>query len=130
LVTAFLTEDWLEEAAAAFAVLPDRPGIDADVQYVISGAPGGKVQVCAAVRSGRITELAVGKHDDPDCTVTLSYADAVALFLGELGPEVAYMSGRVKIDGDHRIWVLDMRPIRGDGAVGAALSALREASTT
>jgi hypothetical protein len=129
-VSAFLTEDWLEEAATAFAVLPDRPGIDADVQYVVSGAPGGKVQVRAAVRSGRITELAVGKHDDPDCTVTLSYADAVALFLGELGPEVGFMSGRVKIDGDHRVWLLDMRPIRADDAMGAALTALRETSTT
>jgi hypothetical protein len=129
-VTAFLTEDWLEEAAAAFAVLPDRPGVDADVQYVVSGAPGGKVQVRAAVRSGRITELAVGKHDDPDCTVTLSYADAVALFLGELGPEVAFMSGQVKIEGDHRVWLLDIRPMRGDDAMGAALSALRATSTT
>jgi len=129
-VTAFLTEDWLTEAAAAFTVLPDRPGIDADVQYVVSGAPGGKVQVRATVRSGRITELAVGKHDDPDCTVTLSYADAVALFLGELGPEVAFMSGRVKIEGDHRIWLLDMRPIRSDDAMGAALNALRAMSTT
>jgi putative sterol carrier protein len=129
-VNAFLTEDWLEEATAALAVLPDRPGVDADVQYVVSGAPGGKVQVRAAVRSGRITELAVGRHDDPDCTVTLSYADAVALFLGELGPEVAFMSGRVKIEGDHRIWLLDMRPMRGDDAMGAALSALRATSTT
>jgi putative sterol carrier protein len=129
-VNAFLTEGWLEEAAAALAVLPDRPGVDADVQYVVSGAPGGKVQVRAAVRSGRITELAVGRHDDPDCTVTLSYADAVALFLGELGPEVAFMSGRVKVEGDHRVWLLDMRPMRGDDAMGAALSALRATSTT
>lgn len=129
-MNAFLTDEWLEEAAAALAVLPEHPGIDADVQYVVSGAPAGKVQVRAEVRSGRITDLAVGKHDDPGCTVSMSYAEAVALFLGELGPEVAFMSGRVKVEGDHRIWLLDMRPMRGDGAMGAALTALRETSTT
>lgn len=129
-MNAFLTEDWLEEAAAALGALAERPGIDADVQYVVSGAPGGKVQVRMEMRSGRITGLAVGKHDDPGCTVTLSYADAVALFAGDLRPEVAFMTGRVKVEGDHRIWLLDLRPVRGDDETGAALAGLRETTTT
>ena len=37
---------------------------------------------------------------DADCTVTLSLANFAALLEGGLAPELAYLTGRMKISGD------------------------------
>lgn len=129
-MTAFLSDEWLNEAQVSLADLRTIEGADGVVQYVISGAPDGKVQVHVDVRSGRVTGIAAGKHPDPDCTVTLAYTDAVALFAGELTPEVAFMSGRAKVEGDHRVWLLDLRPVRGSDELAVALASLRQTTTT
>jgi hypothetical protein len=129
-VSDFLSEEWLLEVEDALADLPEIDGVDGIVQYVVSGAPDGKVQFHAEVRSGRLVAIAKGKHPDPQCAVTLDYADAVALFEQGLRAEVAFMSGRAKVEGDHRVWLLDLRPLRRSDQVGAALAALRDTTST
>ena len=128
-MSAFLSDEWLTEARVALADLPSIDGADGVVQYTVSGAPEGKVQVHVVVRSGRVTSIEPGKHREPDCIVSLAHPEAVALFSGELTPDVAFMSGRVKVEGDHRVWLLDLRPVRASEQFGAALASLRKTTT-
>lgn len=48
----------------------------------------GTLQVCA------------GRADDPDLIITMSDDDVVELFRGNLNGMTAFMTGRVKIEGD------------------------------
>jgi putative sterol carrier protein len=129
-MSAFLSGEWLTEARLALADLPEIDGVNAIVQYTITGAPDGKVQVHVVVRSGRVASIEAGRHDEPDCTVSLAYPEAVALFSGDVTPEVAFMSGRAKVEGDHRVWLLDLRAVRAGEAMAAALASLRKTTTT
>lgn len=129
-MTLFLSDEWLAEAAAALSALPELDGVDGTVQYVVTGAPQGKLQFFAAVRSGQVIDLAAGKAADPGCTVTLTYTDAVSMLEGELSPEVAFMSGRAKVEGDHRVWLLDLRPLRSSAPCAAARARIRASTTT
>ncbi len=124
-MSTFLTDEWLLEVEAALSDLPAVDRADATVQYVVSGAPSGKVQFHVVVESGRFTTVSGGKHGAPTCTVTLGYPDAAEMFAGELGPEVAFMSGRAKVEGDHRAWLLDLRPVRTGDEYATAMATLR-----
>ncbi len=105
-------EEWIAAAAAALAELPSVSGIDAVVEYTISGSPGGRVALTVTLSDGVVSEIAVGRSADPDITVSLGYTDAVAILSGELTSEAGYMSGAVKVEGDYPRWLLDLRPAR------------------
>ncbi|MCQ3806237.1 MAG: SCP2 sterol-binding domain-containing protein [Acidimicrobiaceae bacterium] len=105
-------QEWTEAAAAAVAGLPPVAGLDAVVEYTVSGRPGGRVALTVTVSDGTVSEIALGRSPDPDVTVTLGYADAVAILSGELSSEAGYMNGAVKVEGDYRRWLLDLRPVR------------------
>ena len=128
-MSTFLSEEWLAEARDALSELPAVDGADGVVQYVVSGAPDGKVQAHVEFGSGRMVAADLGKHPEPSCTVTLTYDDAVALFSGELTPEVAFMAGRAKVEGDHRVWLLDLRPVRQGEATATAMEELRRSTS-
>ncbi len=52
-----------------------------------------------ALDDGEI-DLGVGSIPDPDATVMQTYETAVALARGELGAVAAFMTGKIKIDGN------------------------------
>ncbi len=105
-------EEWTAAAAAALAELPPIVGLDAVVEYTISGCPGGRVALTVTVREGTVAKLEVGRSADPDIAISVGYADAVAILSGELTSEAGYMSGAVKVEGDYPRWLLDLRPVR------------------
>ena len=105
-------EDWTAAAAAALAELPPVAGLDAVVEYTISGRPAGRVVLTVAVSEGTVAKLEAGKSADPDISISVGYADAVAILRGELTSEAGYMSGAVKVEGDYPRWLLDLRPLR------------------
>ncbi len=39
-------------------------------------------------------------NEDTDCTITISKDDFIALAQGELDPMMAFMSGKLKVEGD------------------------------
>ena len=121
----FLSDDWFAELAAAGAVLPEVGGADAIVQFVVSGSPGGKVQFSVEVASGRIVSLTPGKHADASVTITWKYADAAAIFRGELDPDAAFMSGATKVEGDYPQYLQRLRCVFGP----AGMATLRDGSS-
>jgi putative sterol carrier protein len=48
--------------------------------------------------------------DEPDVTITIAGADAEAMAKGELNPQAAFMSGKIKIDGDMGL-LMQMAPL-------------------
>lgn len=129
MVASFLTDEWFAEALAASAALEAVDAVDATVQWVVSGAPGGKVSCFVAVRDGKVTELAAGKRADASCTVQCSAAVARALLDGSLSSDVAFMRGDLKIDGDYAAYVLRLDALTRAPGAGDARRRLLDATS-
>jgi predicted lipid carrier protein YhbT len=127
-MTAFLTDEWFAAVQAHAAALPEVPGASLTMQHVVSGSPAGKVQCVVDVRDGRVVEVRAGKRADAGCTITWTYDDARALLQGEDDLDVAFMQGRLKVDGDYVGLMFRMRTVFGSPA-GAAFAAAVRAST-
>ena len=63
-----------------------------------------------------LTEAALGKIADPDIVVQAKAPEALKILQGEMSPDVGYMQGRLKVDGDHRKLLIDLRDWRAGGA--------------
>ena len=98
-MVAFLSEAWAARHQERAADLPERPGASARLQYVVSGGPAGEVRYHQTVVDGRIVELALGEHPDPEVSLTETYPDAVQIATGALDAAAAFMQGRVKVMG-------------------------------
>jgi len=44
--------------------------------------------------------VGAGQHDEAKCTVTLAGEDLLAIVGGQLNPQMAFMGGKLKINGD------------------------------
>jgi len=100
---------------------------DGVAQFTVSGAPGGRpAAFVVTVKAGRLT-LAAGRTRDADATLGWKFADFAAVWAGELSPEAAYMTGRVKVEGDRVLLIDGWRPLRFSPEIAAALSELSAA---
>ncbi len=101
----YLAEEWMELYATCGAELPERAGIDVITQYVIEKTPNGNIRWFDVVVDGRVVEASLGKNKEADVTITWKYPYDVKMLSGELGPDAAYMQGRIKVEGDHPKWL-------------------------
>jgi hypothetical protein len=108
----FLSEDWFTEATATLAALPSAGDASAVLQYAISGGPDGKVTCHAVIEGGVVTGIAPGKADSPDVVATLTFDEAFAVLNGVHSTDTSFMRGAVKIEGDHVVWLLELRDVR------------------
>jgi hypothetical protein len=117
----YLTQPWLDECRRQWAGQPERVGASARIQYVVRDAPGSE----AAVRyyqvfvDGRIAQSALGTLPDPEVSLTLSYADSVAIVRGELDPDAAFARGDIGFEGEMRT-LMGMFPILWPSPVSRA----------
>ena len=111
-MTAFLSDGFVAEAARLLAGADPAGDASASIQYVVSGAPDGKVQVAVTIDEGRITAVDSGKVADPDLTVSLAYDEALAIVTGETSADASFMRGAVKVEGAHAVWLLELRELR------------------
>jgi hypothetical protein len=120
----FLSDEWIAALAEGGAGLPERPGVDGVVRFVMTSTPHGKVQFRLVVADGRIAEVLPGRDGEAEATVTWKYADAVAQFSGDLDADVAFMTGRCKVEDAYARYVFDLRPVFGSSEWAAVLSGL------
>ena len=71
--------------------------INAVYQFNISGPAGGAWSVDCTQPGGAV---ASGQVEGAKCTVSASDADFLAIVNGKLNPQMAFMSGKLKIQGD------------------------------
>jgi len=77
---------------------PDLIGkINAVYQFNISGAEGGAWSVDCTQPGGAV---AMGNAVAPRCTVSMVDADFLKLVTGKLNAQMAFMTGKIKIQGD------------------------------
>ena len=77
---------------------PDLIGkINAVYQFNITGADGGAWSVDCTQPGGAV---AVGNAVAPRCTVSMVDADFLKLVTGKLNAQMAFMTGKIKIQGD------------------------------
>ena len=122
----FLSDDWFGLNLEAASGWPERPGVDCSANYEVTGAPDGKVRYHTVIRDGRLVEMALGKLADAEVGIVYKYADARAEVAGGEHPDLAYMSGRMKLEGEYARWVYGLRPLLDSPEYDAFRSTLAE----
>lgn len=99
----FLTEEWATAVQGAVnssdAFRSAVANAALKLQFNISDAPGGEISYYMAAEDGE-AEVALGTLDDPDVTVGQSYETATAISKGDLNTQTAFMSGKLKVEGN------------------------------
>ena len=99
----FLSEDWINAVNDVLATDEDyRSGTattDITLQFDVAGAPGGDVQYTIAMAGGATT-FALGAADGVDATINNDYETAAAISRGDLNTQAAFISGKLKVDGN------------------------------
>lgn len=72
-------------------------GMNATYQWDITGDNGGKWN--AKIADGDIA-VNEGQADDPNLTITVSDENWMSIIDGSLNPQMAFMTGKLKIQGD------------------------------
>lgn len=89
--------------ADIFAHLPENvdssklEGVNAKVVFDLSGDNGGAWTL--SIDDGNAS-VAEGAAADAQATIKMSDSDYVAMTNGELNPMMAFMSGKIKVEGD------------------------------
>ena len=111
-MSAAFTPEWFDRVAPALAALPSAGDVDGVVQYVVSGTPEGKVTFHTVVEGGVVTDVASGKASGPTAVVSCSYDTALEILEGRRSPDAGFMDASLKVEGDHKAWLLDLRDVR------------------
>jgi putative sterol carrier protein len=86
-----------------FEALPSRfhadaaEGVTAVYQFNLSGDQGGQFQLHVADQTCQVTS---GTHPSPNVTLAMAGEDCMAILEGRLSGVSAYLSGRLRVDGD------------------------------
>jgi len=72
-------------------------GVNMSVAFKLSGDDGGEWGVKVADGTCEVVE---GGMDSPTATISMDAGDYVDMTTGKLNPMMAFMSGKVKVDGD------------------------------
>ena len=87
----FLSPEWIDIVRGAAASTVG----DTTIECAVTGGPDGDLKVHVAG-----SEVALGGLEGADVSLTVPYAEAVAIVQGVLEPSVAFMQGRMKTAGD------------------------------
>lgn len=102
----FLSDEWITDARAIRAEFRGKvPSVPVSVRMnqIVTDVPfgGGTLHAHLDTSSGEV-ELETGHLDSPDVTITLDYTTAKAMLIDgdPTAGMQAFMSGRIKVDGD------------------------------
>lgn len=71
--------------------------VDLTIAFELSGEGGG--QWYATIADGKL-DSGKGSVEDPSATLSMDADDFAAMSKGDLNPMMAFMSGKIKVDGD------------------------------
>jgi putative sterol carrier protein len=112
----FLSDEWAKAFTDAMNSSEDfkqaAGSQTSKVQNVVNSSEGEK-RFYLKLEGGQV-EVATGDLSDAEATITQDYDTAVALFKNELTGTAAYMSGKIKVQGD----LMKLMQMQGVQAVG------------
>jgi hypothetical protein len=122
-VVQYLSDEWMDEAAAALAAHPGTGGTVGGepvlLQYEVTAAPGGKRSYALSFTADGVA-LEPGPHKDASTSFTLDYDVAAQIARGDLSTQAAFMQGRLKLGGDVMVLVRQHALLEGlEDALGA-----------
>jgi hypothetical protein len=118
----FLSDAWLAEVGVALAGLPARGDASGVVQITVTGVPARKkVAFHVDAVDGTVRAVRPGVAASPTCAVTWDYAVAAEELGGRADPDVTFMLGSKKVEGDYAAYLLGLQPLLGDDLARAAL---------
>jgi putative sterol carrier protein len=98
----FLSDEWAQEVNKALgendAFKSAAGSQSAKLQQVVT-TPEGEKKYFFKLEGGT-AEVGTGEIDSPEATITQDYETAVALSKNEMTGTAAYMSGKLKVQGD------------------------------
>ena len=99
----FLSDEYLANATAALAAhsgfTSSIANTELALQFAVSEAPEGDISYYITVADGNAV-MASGALSDPDLTINSTYETAVAVSKGELNTQMAFMTGKLKVEGN------------------------------
>jgi putative sterol carrier protein len=96
----YLSQEFLDETVRISEGFADRPSANARIQYVVSGGPQGDISYYWVLVRGKLQAAKLGELPDADFTLRMSYDTSTKIQQGELNPNVAFMTGKMKASGD------------------------------
>jgi hypothetical protein len=105
----WLSPEWFDQVKDLAGTEARCPEVSGRIQTQMAGGPDGEVSSYWVLDGGVILDGAQGSVKSPDVTLTLSWKDGRAIWMGELDPSVAFMQGRLKVAGSMGI-VLSLFP--------------------
>lgn len=124
----FLSPEWiaaLNTAAASDDVRERTGAVSLTLRQVVVGGPDGAVEYTIAVEGGEVV-VEPGGAARADATFTEDYDTAAAIHRGELSPQEAFMTGRVRISGNVGVLVASQDALAG---LAPALATVRSSTT-
>jgi putative sterol carrier protein len=98
----FLSTEWSEQVKAALnasdSFAQSSAGKKATIQQVID-RNGEQTRYWIVIADGTI-DMGIGDAEAPDATITESYETAVGLAKREVNVVTAFMTGKIKVDGN------------------------------
>ena len=98
----YLSEDWAKQVTEALngndAFKQQAAGKTVKLQNVVTGADG-ETKYYFRLQDGQV-DVGLGQIDDAEATLSADYETSAALSRAELNATAAYMSGKLKIQGD------------------------------
>ena len=99
----FLSDEWATAVQGAVnssdAFRSAVANAELKLQFNISDAPGGEISYYLAAADGE-AEVALGSVENPDVTVGENYETAIGISKGDLNVQTAFMSGKLKVEGN------------------------------
>lgn len=125
-MSTWLTPEWCNDAVAILGRVDIDDGLSVTVlvQLSGSGSEGDAVSTWTIV-GGRLTQCIPGSTEGCAVVLSASNEDGWAMLTGSLAPAVAFMQGRLKVDGAMEP-VLALLAASARPACMAALAALAE----
>lgn len=100
----YLSDQWAQEVTSLLqsteAVTNTIKGQSFAIQQVVTDVPErGEVKFYAKASDG-VPEVVIGETENPDATITSAYPVSVEIDQMKLNPQVAFMQGKIKIQGN------------------------------
>ncbi|MFE7121563.1 hypothetical protein ACFU99_39660 [Streptomyces sp. NPDC057654] len=97
----YLSPEYLAELEKRGGRMPEKPGLDLEIQHIIREAPqGGEIAYYFRIRDGRLVEARRGMLERPMCSLRMAYRTSVKLTTREMKALVGLVTGKIRPGGD------------------------------